>query len=115
MSAVSRRLGLQGLGAAWRAAPFAAGFPWKASARSATAPAQQRSVGHVQGDKLRGNVLEAWEKREVAKIVATRNVKYFDDVSAWPLVNYRGGDVISSMRAFLCLRGLLFLCISWTA
>ncbi len=63
-------------------AKAAAGVVWRAVGPAALriGVQQQRSVGHVQGDKLRGNVVEAWEKREIAKIVATRNVEHFDEV-----------------------------------
>eukprot|EP00283_Hemiselmis_rufescens_P005485 CAMPEP_0173434656 /NCGR_PEP_ID=MMETSP1357-20121228/13170_1 /TAXON_ID=77926 /ORGANISM="Hemiselmis rufescens, Strain PCC563" /LENGTH=196 /DNA_ID=CAMNT_0014399539 /DNA_START=17 /DNA_END=607 /DNA_ORIENTATION=- len=42
-------------------------------------PAHHRGVGSVQGGHLRGNVLEAWNMREVDKMKATRNKQHFDD------------------------------------
>ena len=38
-----------------------------------------RYVASFKGDKLFGNVVEAWEKRAVAKLLASRNPEHFEE------------------------------------
>eukprot|EP00292_Cryptomonas_paramecium_P020157 CAMPEP_0113696026 /NCGR_PEP_ID=MMETSP0038_2-20120614/21243_1 /TAXON_ID=2898 /ORGANISM="Cryptomonas paramecium" /LENGTH=176 /DNA_ID=CAMNT_0000618667 /DNA_START=35 /DNA_END=562 /DNA_ORIENTATION=- /assembly_acc=CAM_ASM_000170 len=45
----------------------------------ASAPATTRSVGSFQGKKLFGNVVEAWEKREISKVLENRNPAHFEE------------------------------------
>ncbi len=83
----------------------AAGVLWRAAGPAALriGVQQQRSVGHVQGDKLRGNVLEAWEKREIAKIVATRNAEHFDEVRP-EILPELWNDLPNIRFSMVCLR-----------
>jgi len=57
-----------------------------------------RSVGHVQGNKLRGNVVEAWEKRQIAEISQSREGKRFDDPEVGDSVVVRYVDAYARTR-----------------
>ena len=38
-----------------------------------------RNVASFKGEKLFGNIVEAWEKREVAKVLQNRNPEHFEE------------------------------------
>ena len=66
--------GIFGIGAGGSRASAAA-----AAAAAAAFASGVRSVGTVHRGKIMGNVVEAWEKRTVEKIVETRDPAHFDD------------------------------------
>lgn len=66
-----------------------------AAAAAAASAAGVRSVGTVHRGKIMGNVVEAWEKRTVEKIVETRDPAHFDD--------FRVSCSSRRLRVFQCL------------
>jgi hypothetical protein len=66
-----------------------------AAAAAAAFASGVRSVGTVHRGKIMGNVVEAWEKRTVEKIVETRDPAHFDD--------FRVSCSSRRLRVFQCL------------